>query len=94
MVQRHAYGVCNRVLVAHPNQLEKNLAVLFRDAIERSVICVGRDEPVTRQGVITWRLRRSPARVGSVPSHDQSPFLDVMIQTVHTLTPAETVDWA
>jgi hypothetical protein len=28
--------IVDKYLVAHPNQLEKNLAVLFRDAIERA----------------------------------------------------------
>ena len=39
------------------------------------------------------RLRRAPARGRLLYLNDQSPFLDVMIQTVHPRTQAETVAW-
>ena len=39
------------------------------------------------------RLRRAPARGRLLSLNDQSPFLDMTIQTVDPRTQAETVAW-
>ena len=39
------------------------------------------------------RLRRAAAQGGLLSLNDQSPFLDLMIQTVHPRTQTETVAW-